>query len=236
MTCTSGGSIEGASSNWRRRLPTVALLVVIASSCSSDGTSPVDVAEPTTPADENVEAAVEDDDLPVEQMESFYVRFESARAMAASADVVAVVTLAEIEPDVFELLPTAEGPQVTLLYEGLVFTVDRLIKGNGETTVTVRTPTLLVGADGGPISRMAPDHPPIGASDIGTSYLVFLSPALVDPSLVDPGLYDVETPDGVAMMEAGVVATRERRDKKDPLAAVVGKPPADLAELLELDR
>lgn len=165
-------------------------------------------------------------------MGSFYVRHESAVELAASAEIVAVATLTEIVPDVYELPPDPEASvPTTLVYDGLVFTIDKLVKGNDRTPVTVRTPSLLLDAEGEKISRIEPEHLPLGAGDLGKRYLIFLT-----PSLVDEEIYDFETPDGITAVDGSVVTSRKPQDKKDPLADIVGRPTSELTELLRLDR
>lgn len=70
------------------------------------------------------------DDLPVQDAEGYDIRHGSAPEIAAASAIVAMVTLQEIVPCVFELLPTAEDvAAVSTLYDGLVFDVDGLLRG-----------------------------------------------------------------------------------------------------------
>ena len=152
--------------------------------------------------------------------------------MADDAEIVAVATLRDVVPEVYVLPPTEDESSTPtwLVYDGLVFTIDTLVKGDGpegddRETVTVRTPVLLVGEDGEPISRMETKHFAIGYDDIGKRYAVFLT-----LSLVDDELYDLHTPDGVAELVDGKVSVRADRDPKHPLAGLAGLPASQLGD------
>lgn len=123
-----------------------ALLVVAAlASCS------------TSPEDPFEGLAVYDESIPETAFEQFYVAYDNFGEMSRSSELIVVGTLAGYEQNVLTQGPDEEDPeQVKTVFDGYVFVVDEVIKGDvgiGD-ELRVATTSLMLNPDDSPRFRI----------------------------------------------------------------------------------